>query len=170
MATNKRPRKKYRPRPQLVNPVAWVIEGTRPLVEHKPSELLTARIKNSDALLRVMQGEADRETIDLLVGVLNAGLALQNTSGIGADWRKEFEEASDALLSLCRRGVANGDRFIFTGPELNAVRTMMEVHDAQLDACTLAQFDRALVMAVEAHRRGPHAKALEWASEPQETA
>jgi hypothetical protein len=42
-----------------------------------------------------------------------------------------------------QRGVAR-DRFLFTGPELTAMNLGMEIHDAQLDACTVGQLEKAL--------------------------
>jgi hypothetical protein len=43
-----------------------------------------------------------------------------------------------------KRGLANGDRFLFTGPEMQAVNLAMDVHDAQLDECTVAELEKAL--------------------------
>lgn len=43
-----------------------------------------------------------------------------------------------------KRGIALGDRFVFTGPELNAANIVMEIHDAQLERCTVAQMEIAV--------------------------
>lgn len=153
MPKPKKPRKKYRPRPVLSNPVGWVVAGNRPLIEQAESQLTTARIKNSDALLRIMHGEATRDTMDLLLTALNMGLALQSVCDIGRDYRQEFLDASEALEAVCRRGVVNADKFICRAPELNAIRDMMAVHDAQLQVCTTRQFETAYAHVMTMIRR-----------------
>jgi hypothetical protein len=47
------------------------------------------------------------------------------------------------------------DRFLFTGVEMQAINTGMEVHDAQLDACSIAELETAIKLVFEAikHRR-----------------
>jgi hypothetical protein len=42
-----------------------------------------------------------------------------------------------------RRGVETG-KFILRGPELTSFNLAMEIHDAQLDACTVAELERAI--------------------------
>jgi hypothetical protein len=42
-----------------------------------------------------------------------------------------------------RRGVEK-DRFAFTGPEMTAVKLVMDLHDAQLDDCTVKEMETAL--------------------------
>jgi hypothetical protein len=43
-----------------------------------------------------------------------------------------------------KRGLKQGDKFLFTGPEMQAVNLGMDVHDAQLDDCTVKQLEDAL--------------------------
>jgi hypothetical protein len=42
-----------------------------------------------------------------------------------------------------RRGVETG-KFILRGPELTIFNLAMEIHDAQLDACTVAELEKAI--------------------------
>jgi hypothetical protein len=55
---------------------------------------------------------------------------------------------------MAKRGVAKG-KFLFTGLEMQAMNTGMEVHDAQLDTCTIAELETAIKYVYEAikHRR-----------------
>jgi hypothetical protein len=62
---------------------------------------------------------------------------------IGDDWKDEIRAAQDALLAVGRRGVETG-KFILRGPELTSFNLAMEVHDAQLDACTVAELEKAI--------------------------
>jgi hypothetical protein len=62
---------------------------------------------------------------------------------IGDDWKDEIRAAQDALLAMGRRGVETG-KFILRGPELTSFNLAMEIHDAQLDACTVAELEKAI--------------------------
>jgi hypothetical protein len=83
--------------------------------------------------------------MDVLIEAFNVTEALCRVdASLGLDWAAEIKAGQDALLSMCQRGVAKGDRFVFTGAELNAANTVMEIHDAQLERCTVAQMEKAL--------------------------
>ena len=62
---------------------------------------------------------------------------------IGDDWKDEIRAAQDALLAMGRRGVETG-KFILRGPELTTFNLAMEIHDAQLDACTVSELEKAI--------------------------
>jgi hypothetical protein len=82
--------------------------------------------------------------IAILTGLVQFGNLARVDANLGRDWSDEIKAGQDALLSMCKRGVAKGDRFVFTGAELNAANTVMEIHDAQLERCTVAQMEKAL--------------------------
>ena len=88
-------------------------------------------------------GQATRADVDVLVSALNMteALALAN---IGSDWAAEIRAGQDALLAMAERGLRNGNRFAFTEPELTDVNLAMSIHDAQLDACTVGNLERAI--------------------------
>lgn len=71
-------------------------------------------------------------------------------ASLGRDWSAEIKAGQDALLAMGRRGIAKGDRFLFTGPELSAANTVMEIHDAQLERCTVSQMEKAIHEVVKA--------------------
>ncbi len=47
-----------------------------------------------------------------------------------------------------KRGVEKGS-FAFTGPEMTALKLVMDVHDAQLDNCTVKEMEMALYIVSE---------------------
>jgi hypothetical protein len=47
-----------------------------------------------------------------------------------------------------RRGAERGV-FGFTGPEMTAVKLVMDIHDAQLDECTVQNMEKALFIVEE---------------------
>jgi len=139
-----RKRSKYRPKTQLQDPLNWVISGMKPVLT--ASEVIdNVQIKNHLALRCVVDGTATRKDMDVLIEAFNITEALCRVDAtLGRDWSAEIKAGQDALLSMCQRGVAKGDRFVFTGAELNAANTVMEIHDAQLERCTVAQMEKAL--------------------------
>lgn len=135
-----RKRSRYRPKGVLLDPLTHVLTGLNRVGSITAGT--TLKIKNHDALNTVRQGEAGRDDIDILIGALNMAEALARMK-IGDDWQVEIRAAQDALLSVGRRGAETG-RFILRGPELIALNLGMEIHDAQLDACTISELEKAM--------------------------
>ena len=80
-----RKRSSYRPRPQLANPVQWVLGGFQPMRENEHAVGL--KIKNHQAMLDMTAGHADRQTVDLLIAAMNmARLAMMAASISGMRW------------------------------------------------------------------------------------
>lgn len=146
-----RKRSKYRPRPTLQDPVAWVINGFKPMATHP--EAVTLRIKNHNAMHEIVQGNGTTVDVDTVISAVNIAEALA-MDGLGEDWMPEIRASQDAVLTMARRGVERG-KFLFSGPELTAVNQCMEIHDAQLDQCTYAQLEKATRFVVETikHKR-----------------
>lgn len=135
-----RKRSRYRPKGVLLDPLTHVLTGLNRVGSIDAGT--TLKIKNHDALNTVRQGKANRDDIDILIGALNMAEALARMK-IGDDWKVEIRAAQDALLSVGRRGAESGN-FILRGPELIALNLGMEIHDAQLDACTISELEKAM--------------------------
>jgi hypothetical protein len=118
-----------------------VLGGFTPVREH--GKATTLKIKNHNALANMTQGSGSRDDIDILIACMNVAEALAITAELGDGYRAEITAAQDALLAMSRRGLER-DRFLFTGLELTAMNLGMEVHDAQLDACTVGELEKAL--------------------------
>lgn len=162
-----RKRSKYKPRQTLLDPVGWVINGLRPMREH--AEATTLKIKNHAAMTDITRGEGGRHTVDILIAAMNMAEALQRVNpDLGADYAPEIRAAQDALLTLSRRGLEKG-RFLFTGVELQAMNDGMAVHDAQLDACNIAELEKALDL-VTAEIRHKRARVIDIQAQEAATA
>lgn len=148
-----RKRSKYKPRKVFSDPVAWVINGFKPMSES--GEAVSLKIKNHSALSDITQGQGDKNKVDVLIAAMNMAEALHIVNPqLGKEYAPEIKAAQDAIYNMAKRGVAKG-RFVFTGPEMQAMNTGMEVHDAQLDACTIGELEAAIKYVYEAikHRR-----------------
>ena len=135
-----RKRSKYRPKGVRLDTMAYLKEGMTPIAKHG-GFLMTLKIKNHAALAALTQGRATRADLDILIASLNMAEALYRL-GIGREYGTVVQDGLDALHAVASRGAAN-NRFILTGPEMTALNTVMELHDAQLDLCVVSDIERA---------------------------
>jgi hypothetical protein len=150
-----RKRSKYRPRGLIMDTMLHVTSGMKKV--GSISAGTTLKIKNHAALESVRRGIGTRDDIDILIGAFNITEALAMLR-IGDDWKDEIRAAQDALLAVGRRGVETG-KFILRGPELTQFNLAMEIHDAQLDACTVSELEKAIEI-VEAIIRSKGARPI----------
>lgn len=139
-------RSKYRPRPIRTDNMLFVQSGI--LAFSKVPVGLNLRIKNNDSLNNIRLGVATKHDIEIIRGALNVTEALGRL-GKGSDWVPEIKAGQQALRGIATRGIRNDLRFVATGPELTALTLAMEIHDAQLDACTVQDVERALDLVVQ---------------------
>jgi hypothetical protein len=138
-----RKKSKYKPKGVRLDTMAWIKSGMLKAAQvGGGSIILDTRIKNHNAIDKLRLGQADKDDVDILIQAFNVteALAIRN---IGEDFRAEIKAGQDALYNLGVRSVSLG-RFVATGPELNAINLTMEIHDAQLDICTVAEMEGAL--------------------------
>lgn len=142
MAANKKPRKAYRPKPVRIDPVGYVLTGMMPL-DQVGDELITLRLKNHGALAALTQGRASNDDFNMLISALNVTEALMMQE-LGAEFSPELRAGQDALRAIGVR-YKNIKRFVLRAEEMKALNLAMDVHDAQLEICTVAQIERAIM-------------------------
>jgi len=140
--------------------MSFVKAGITPMT--KVSAATDLRIKNHDCLNNLRMGSASREDIDKVIGVLNMAETLCQL-GKGRDWTIEVGQAQDAMLEIARKGVSRDMKFVVSGPQLQALNLAMEVHDAQLDASTVQDVEKALDLVKEVIRNKRARRILEAA-------
>jgi hypothetical protein len=133
-----RKRSKYKPKGVRLDALNWVLSGLKP-VSQVGDALVILKAKNHSALTEVVQGRGNRDQIDVLIAALNMCEAYA-IHGKGSDWLPEIKEAQDALYEMAKRGLES-DKFLFRGPEMQAVNLAMEIHDAQLEESTVKQLE-----------------------------
>jgi hypothetical protein len=136
-----RKKSKYKPRGVRLDAVNWVLAGLKPIAEVGDA-LITLKAKNHSALTEVVQGRGNRDQIDVLIAALNMCEAYA-IHGFGEDWKQEIKEGQDALYSMAKRGLDKG-KFLFTGPEMQAVNLAMDIHDAQLEVSSVAMMEKMI--------------------------
>ena len=135
-----RKKSKYRPKGVILDPINHVLSGIKRVGSISAGTDLM--IRNHSSLDAVRRGEATRDDIDVLIAALNMTEALA-LMRIGEDWKVEIRAAQDALFAVGSRGAETG-KFILRGPELKSLNLGMEIHDAQLEVCTVAELERAM--------------------------
>lgn len=133
-----RKRSKYKPKGVRLDALNWVLSGLKP-VSQIGDALVILKAKNHSALTEVVQGRGNRDQIDVLIAALNMCEAYA-IHGKGKDWLPEINEAQDALYEMAKRGLES-EKFLFRGPEMQAVNLAMEIHDAQLEESTVKQLE-----------------------------
>lgn len=136
-----RKRSSYRPKGVRLDVMQWIKEGMQPMGRHPAA--LDLRIKNHDALANIVKGNATRGDVDVIINAMNMAEALA-MHGIGSEYRTHINTAQNAILTMARRGLERNNRFLFTGQEMQAVSLGMQIHDAQIDAATIADLEKAL--------------------------
>ena len=143
-----RKKSKYKPRPVLLNPLAYVLEGFEKLVDRK-DENVKIRLKYRLALDALMHGKATGADVDLLINAANVSTALARAADKGRDWVTEIRAGVDAIEAL-----RNRQRKLCTGPELYAIRTLLDIHDAQLDDSNILDVEAAVKLVRQRQRQG----------------
>ncbi len=143
-----RKKSKYKPRGVRADNMSWIIAGMKK-VGTLPTAGVALKLKNHEALDSILKGHGTRDHVDILIAAMNMSEALVRIRDeLGLDWKTEIRAAQDALFTMARRGVEK-NRFAFTGPEMTAVRLVMDIHDAQLDDCTVKELEIALQIVAE---------------------
>lgn len=139
-----RKRSKYRPKPVALNPMAYVLENMTPVAKHE-SYLTDLKIKNSLAMATLLKGGATRADLDVIIAMSNISEVLQRL-GFGKEYGEVTTAGREAIIAIAHRAVKI-KRFVPTGPEIQALNTLMELHDAQMDVITIKDMDAALKLA-----------------------
>lgn len=138
-----RKRSKYKPKGVRLDNMSWIKSGMQKAADVENGSIITrTRIRNHIAIDSLRKGEANKDDMDAIINAFNVTEALA-IKGLGEDYRSEIKAGQDALYSVGVRSSKVG-KFVLSGPELTAINQTMEIHDAQLDICTINQLESAL--------------------------
>lgn len=143
--------KKYTPKHVRLDNMGFALKGFTRLTEVR-DETQRLKDKNGQAMITMTMGQPDRETVDTLIAAMNITEAL-GAADIGMSMMGEIRAGMAAVKDMASKGLASG-RFLFTGPQLQAVNRTLEIHEAQLDACTVNDLDEAIMLVQHQIRRG----------------
>lgn len=139
---------KYKPRGIRLDNLSWIVAGMKK-VGALPTAGVALKLKNHEALDSILKGHGTKEHVDVLIAAVNMSEALiRIRDELGVDWKDEIRQAQDAIYTMGKRGFEK-NRFAFTGPEMTAVKLVMDLHDAQLDDCSVKELEQALFIVNE---------------------
>lgn len=139
-----RKRSAYRPRPVILDTMNWVRNGFRPLTD-VAGENVKLRLRNHTALNAIITGIGTNADIDTLIRASNMTNALKR-NGFGADCSAIAIAGADALEAI-RNRAKKWHKVQATPTEIEAIKEMMELHDAQLDVVRINDLDAGIKLA-----------------------
>ena len=143
-----RKKSSYKPRPVRADNLNWILAGMKK-VGSLPTAGVALKLKNREALDSILTGHGTKEHVDVLISAVNMSEAMiRIRDELGMDWKDEIKAAQDAIYTMGKRGIER-EIFAFTGPEMTAVKLVMDLHDAQLDDCSVKDMERALFIVQE---------------------
>jgi hypothetical protein len=146
-----RKKSNYKPKGVRLDNMAWV-QASLKKVGTLPTAGLALKLKMHEALAAMLNGTATRSDVDALISAVNVAEALIKVrADLGRDWAVEIKAAQDAIHDMGVRCYKR-DKFLFTGPEMSAVKVVVELHDQQLDDCTVKEMEQALFIVEEVIR------------------
>jgi hypothetical protein len=138
MPSNKKPRKKYKPRPVIADPVAFVVGGMQQIT---PENTLRLKLINHGSMKALTDGSATKTEWDYICTALNVTVVMAEM-GLGDDYMDDIKAAMLAHAQ-CGKRLYQGGRLGYTGEQLTAVNKALEIHDAQIDIATVAELEKA---------------------------
>jgi len=141
-----RKKSKYKPKPVLQNPLGYVLDGIAPITAHS-KYLVELQLKNSSAMVNLMQGKATKQDMNIIIAMSNIVEALCEL-GFGKEYASVAVDGREAIISIVYRAV-DKFRFVPTGPEIKALNTLMELHDEQMQVITVRDMDKAIAHSKE---------------------
>jgi hypothetical protein len=134
-------RSKYKPKGVRMDAMSFVIGGFKKVTD-VPDAGIKLLIKNHVSFDEIREGRGTTAHVDNLITMVNCAEALAKRD-LGSDWLDEIKQAQDAIYYMAQRGIS-GKSFLFTGIELQAVQTILELHDEQLKNCPVRTLELAL--------------------------
>ena len=157
-----RKKSNYKPRGVRLDNLSWIVAGMKK-VGTLPTAGVALKLKNHEALDSILTGQGTKDHVDILIAAVNMSEALVRVRDeLGIDWSNEIKAAQDAIYTMSKRGIER-NRFAFTGPEMTAVKLVMDLHDEQLDNCVVREMEQALFIVQEEIRMKKARPILETA-------
>lgn len=150
MATNKKPRKKYRPKPVMLNPIEYAVESVQPITAQE-GYLVDLQIKNQLAFGAAMRGQATRTDLTTLITAHHITEAFW-AMGRGREYKDILIRSQVALREVWDR-LRDTGRSTLRAPELQAFRDLLELHDAMMEVATVKDMEHVIRWAKDKNRR-----------------
>lgn len=142
MPASSKPKKKYRPKGIIRNPIAYVIEGINP---PSPEKATQVQVSYHWSMTNLTKGTGTIRDWQAISNSLNLTMVLAEM-GWGENYIGQIREAMYALAAMRDRYKA-GKPLRFTGPELQEINDALALHDEQVRMCPVKVFEKAIADA-----------------------
>jgi hypothetical protein len=136
---------RYKPKPVHPDNLAYILQGNLPLTA-AATTMTRVKVANHGAMDSLVKGQGLASDLTTLSHMLITATALAKHN-LGRDWLPELEAADKVLIEVSRR-----KSFVLKALEINALNLAIEIHDAQLESCTIKQLEDAVKAAKAAIR------------------
>jgi len=143
-----RKRSRYRPKPIIVDVMSHIKQGELPATAAETT-IRRLRVANHGAMDLLIRGAGTYQDTMTLRHMLITAKALAKHKH-GRDWLPKLVQAEAELKAL----QARGGRYIMRAQEITALNLALQVHDLQIDDCTVKQLEDAIDAAKNALRCG----------------
>lgn len=141
MPGNSKPRKKYRPKKNLVDPVGFVTESLTPLLEQE-TYVRDLHLSTHSAMRSLIRGSATKDDMNAILSAHNITQALLVTQKL-TDVDQVILKSEAALYALTDRAKVLG-RYVLKALELQTLNDMVALHDDFMGVITVGQMEEAL--------------------------
>lgn len=139
MAKSRKPRKAYKGRDVILNPMQVAIANVMPLDDHGQALI---KIKQSQAISNICQGDGTREDWDVIAGTCNVAI-LVSEAYFEKQYQSEIQAAKDAIICVKQRYKVH-NRLGFKGEELKAINKLILIAEEQAKQITRKEYSRIL--------------------------
>lgn len=140
MAKNKKPRKAYKPKPVIANPVEHALTSVK-LIKCDIDKAQNLVLPAYSSLVDLKEGNGTELHLNNLAYVYNRVEALWRL-GFGKEHEKIMKSAKEAILSCSLRAVVVGG-YRPTKQEIEAFEGLLDLHDALIEVVTVADLRKA---------------------------
>jgi hypothetical protein len=149
-----RKKSNYKPKGVRLDNMSWIRAGFKQ-VGSVPKAGVHLKVANLAAMDAIIFGNGTGDHSHTMREAFDMAVCLPRINKkLGADWLPELRAAKDAAYAAHDRGERTG-RFLFTGPEMQAIKQGMAVHTQQLEECTVQEMERALVLVATTKQKEP---------------
>jgi len=136
---------KYKPKPVRLDNLAWITSGMLPVSAAKEA-MVNLGIRNHGAMESLVKGQGTRGDAVTLRSAFITARALAMLD-LGKEYKPDLDKAQVTIAEMIARGDSTG-RYLFKGPEIVTVNLGLEIHEAQLEICTIAKLEEAVKLAL----------------------
>ena len=155
MASKPKRRMKYPPGSAVANPIAYVIDGFKPVGQAEEGQWLQeVLMKNHSAITEFVHGRGNREHLSTLVRVHNMTRALL-LMGFGEDLYDIVLRSDEVIQGIAKRKQLKNTYTLYA-TEITALNDLIGLHDAQMEVATIRDVNNAVKRHLKEMAQGGH--------------